>query len=207
VNANKDTGAENIVADIHAIQTTCDAVMRLLQESYRSDLIEPQLNLQFEVYGTEDFKNHMAAGVSLFLYRVYISQNQRSPLIRPNDGKARRPLLPLDLHFFLTVWATKASLQHAILGWAMRMLEDRPVLPASLLNGVRRNVFSDDETVELVAGQLTNEELMRIWDDLSAEYRLSVPYIARVVRIESSLEVATESLVTERQLEYGAVRS
>jgi hypothetical protein len=195
------------MANIHAIQTTCDAVVRLLEGSYRSDLIEPQLNLQFDVYGTEDFKNHMASGVTLFLYRVYISQNQRAPVIRASDGKAVRPSLPLDLHFFLTVWAPKASLQHAILGWAMRMLEDRPVLPASLLNGVRRNVFREDETVEVVAGQLTNEELMRIWDDLPAEYHLSVPYIARIVRIESSLEVSPDSLVKQRQLEYGAVSS
>jgi len=195
------------MADIHAIQTTCDAVMRMLQESYRPDLIEPQLNLQFEVYSTEDFKNHMTAGVSLFLYRVHISQNQRTPIIRMSDGKARRPLLPLDLHFFLTVWGTKASLQHAILGWAMRMLEDRPVIQAPVLNGVRRNVFREDETVEVVAGQLTNEELMRIWDDLPTEYRLSVPYIARVIRIESSLEVWPDALVQQRQLEYGAVRS
>jgi hypothetical protein len=195
------------MADIHAIQTTCDAVVRLLQESYRADLIEPQLNLQFEVYGTEDFKNHMAAGVSLFLYRVHLSQNQRSSISRVSDGNARRPLLPLDLHFFLTVWATKASLQHAILGWAMRMLEDRPVMPAALLNGVRQNVFREEETVELVAGQLTNEELMRIWDDLAAEYRLSVPYVARVVRIESSLEAAPDSIVRQRQLAYAAARS
>jgi len=195
------------MADIHAIQTTCDAVMRMLQESYRSDLIEPQLNLQFDVYSTEDFKNHMTAGVSLFLYRVYVSQNQRTPMIRMSDGKARRPLLPLDLHFFLTVWATKASLQHAILGWAMRILEDRPVIQAPVLNGVRRNVFREDETVEVVSGQLTNEELMRIWDDLPAEYHLSVPYVARVIRIESSLEVSPDSLVQQRQLEYGAVRS
>jgi hypothetical protein len=115
--------------------------------------------------------------------------------------------LSLDLHFFLTVWAQKASLQHAILGWAMRMIEDRPVMPASLLNGVRGGVFRDDENVEIVAGQLTNEELMRIWDDLPAEYHLSVPYVARIVRIESSLELTSASLVKQRRLEYGALRS
>lgn len=181
--------------------------MRLLQESYRSDLIEPQLNLQFEVYSTDDFKNHMVAGVSLFLYRVHLNQNQRRTPAYAINGRTRRPLLPLDLHFFLTVWGTKASLQHAILGWAMRTLEDRPIMPAPLLNGVRRDVFREDETVELVAGQLTNEELMRIWDDLSTEYRLSMPYIARVVRIESLLEGSSDSIVRERQLEYGVVRS
>lgn len=195
------------MADLHAIQTACDAVMRLLQESYRPNLIEPSLNLQFDVYGTEDFKKHMAGGVSLFLYRVYINQSQRTPLMRTSDGTGRRPLLPLDLHFFITVWAGKASLQHAILGWAMRVLEDNPVLPASLLNGVRQNVFREDETVEVVAGELTNEELMRIWDDLGTEYQLSMPYVARVVRIESLLEAQQDSLVRQRRLEYGAVRT
>ncbi len=68
-------------------------------------------------------------------------------------------------------------------------------------------MFRDDETVEIVAGQLTNEELMRIWDDLPAEYHLSVPYVARVVRIESSLETTSASLVKQRRLEHGTLRS
>ncbi len=177
--------------------------MRLLEESYSPGLIEPQLNLQFEVYGADDFKTHMVAGVSLFLYRVYVNSNQRSPITRASDGTMKKSQLPLDLHFFMTVWAPKASLQHAILGWAMRTLEDRPIFPASLLNGVRQNVFRDDETVELITGELTNEELMRIWDDLSADYRLSVPYVARIVRIESSLPPDSEAIVKQRQLEYG----
>ncbi|HST50383.1 MAG TPA: DUF4255 domain-containing protein [Pyrinomonadaceae bacterium] len=194
------------MADYHAIQATCDAVARLMQESYRPDLIEPLLNLQFEVYGTEDFKNHMAQGVSLFLYRVHFNETQRSPLTKDTDGRVRRQMLPLDLHFFLTVWGPKASLQHAILGWAMRTLEDTPILPASLLNGVRAGVFRDDETIEVVAGTITNEELMRIWDDLGTEYQLSVPYVARVVKIESMREISQGEPVRQRQLEYGAWR-
>ena len=194
------------MANFHAIQTTCEAVTRLLQESYRPDLIESQLNLQFEVYGTEDFKGHMAQGVSLFLYRVHFNGTQRSPLTKSADGVARRDLMPLDLHFFLTVWGPKPSLQHAVLGWAMRVLEDNSILPASLLNGVRAGVFRDDETVELVAGQLTNEELMRIWDDLAAEYQLSVPYVARVLRIESLATRSEGEPVNERRLEYGVLR-
>ncbi|MDQ5837846.1 MAG: DUF4255 domain-containing protein, partial [Acidobacteriota bacterium] len=174
--------------------------------SYRPDLVEPMLNLQFEVYGTADFKDHMAQGVSLFLYRVHLNQTQRSPLTKLADGRLRRQMLPLDLHFFLTVWGPKASLQHAVLGWAMRVLEDTPVLPASLLNGVRAGVFRDDETVEVVPGELSNEELMRIWDDLGTEYQLSVPYVARVVKIESMQEVAEGGPVMQRRLEYGAWR-
>jgi hypothetical protein len=194
------------LADIHAIQVTCDAIMRLLQESYHPDLLAPAGNLQFEVYGTEDFKSHMAQGVSLFLYRVHVNATQRSPLAKNAEGNLRRQLLPLDLHFFITVWAPKASLQHAILGWTMRLLEDNPIISSALLNGVREDTFRSDETVELVAGQLSNEELMRIWDDLSTEYQLSVPYVARVVRIESMQEISEGEPVRQRRFEYGVLR-
>ena len=194
------------MADFHAIQVTCDAVMRLMQESYRPDLIEPATSLQFAVYGTAEFKDHMTQGVSLFLYRVHVNPTQRSPLVKDPVGNMRRQLLPLDLHFFITVWAQQASLQHAILGWAMRLLEDTPILSSSLLNGVREDTFRGDETVEVVAGQLTNEELMRIWDDLGTEYQLSVPYVARVVRIESLYELSEGEPVTKRQFEYGALK-
>lgn len=180
--------------------------MRLLQESYDPDVIEPATHLQFEVYGTGDFKNHMAQGVSLFLYRVHMNATQRSPLVKDPVGNIRRQLLPLDLHVFLTVWAPKASLQHAILGWAMRVLEDTPILSSSLLNGVRADTFRGDETVELTGGQLSNEELMRIWDDLGAEYQLSVPYVARVVRIESLSELSEGQPVSRRRFEYGALK-
>lgn len=180
--------------------------MRLLQESYGPDLIEPSTHLQFEVYGTEDFKNHMAQGVSLFLYRVHVNATQRSPLVKDPQGNLRRQMLPLDLHLFLTVWAPKASLQHAILGWAMRVLEDTPVLTSPLLNGVRADTFRGDETVEVAAGQIPNEELMRIWDDLGTEYQLSVPYIARVVRIESMREASEGVPVSQRRFEYGALK-
>ena len=74
------------MAKFHAIQTTSDAIIRLLQESYRIDLIEPRLQLQFEVYGTEDFKGHMEQGVGLFLYRMHVNSRQRSPLISRRTG-------------------------------------------------------------------------------------------------------------------------
>lgn len=194
------------MADFHAIQVTCEAVMRLLQESYQPELLGQSNPLQFEVYGTADFKSHMAQGVSLFLYRVHVNGSQRAPLVKNPQGNIRRQLLPLDLHFFITVWAPQPSLQHAILGWTMRSLEDNPILTASLLNGVRDGVFRPDETVEVIPGQLTNEELMRIWDDLDTEYQLSVPYMARVVRIESVQEVSEGEPVAERRFEYGVLK-
>src|SRR5438128_2244102 len=91
--------------------------------------------LGFEVYLAGKFakEEHMAEGISLFLYRVYVHASQRAAQQRdPATGRIRRPPLPLELHFFLTIWAKTASVQHDILGWTMRTLEDYPILPAPL---------------------------------------------------------------------------
>ena len=183
------------MANHRAIQEACEAVTNILHVAYDAEraLPNPTLpaNLKFDVYLAKSFKEdaHMKEGVSLFLYRVYVSANQRAARVRDVTGRTLRPPLPLELHFFLTIWAESASMQHRTLGWAMRVLDDYPVLSASLLNASEPPVFDIEEAVEVIPGQLTNEEMMRIWDDLHADYQLSIPYVARVVRIESRLEI------------------
>ncbi len=189
------------MAGLHAIGTTMEAIRRLLEASYRYDLLETRLDLSVAVYTAEDFRTPMAAGVSLFLYRVHVNATQRMPLARRADGGPGRAQLPLDLHLLLTVWGKDASLQHAILGWAMRTLEDNAVLPPALLAGVRPGEPPRTQAaVEVVPGELPNEELLRLWDGFAVPYRLSVPYIARVVRIDPLVEAPAGGPVVERRL-------
>lgn len=113
--------------------------------------------------------------------------------------------MSLQLHFLLTAWAPDASLQHYLTGWMMRVLEDHPVLPAGQLN--RRYdpdspVFLPDETVELSAAPLENEELFHLWDLIGPQtYQLSVPYQARGLRIESTRLLEQHGPVRERGLD------
>jgi hypothetical protein len=194
------------MATYRAVEATCEAVMRLLQQSWRRDLFENR-DLLFQVYQTQDFATPMSTGLSLFLYRVTVNTIQRTPLPRPGPrGRQRRPQLPLDLHFLLTPWADHASLAQAILGWTMRTIEDTAVLPAGLLNAVTDEVFNDDETVEIVFGQLSNEELFRIWDVLPRDYQISVPYTARIVRIDSDLDLNEGGPVITKELDFGALK-
>ena len=184
------------MANTNAIQLGCEGVVRLLRLVYNIDQAQanPVLpnQLKFGVHLAKNFKtgdtDFISKGVSLFLYRVYVNANQRAARSQDLSGKYFRPPLPVELHFFLTVWASSASEQHQILGWTMRTLEDYPILPAVILNSSAK-AFNDDETVEIIPGQLTNEEMMRIWDDLDGGYQISVPYIARIIRIESKVEV------------------
>src|SRR5690606_41565578 len=66
-------------------------------------------------------------------------------------------------------------------------------------------VFLPDETVEVVPDELPNEDFFRIWETLgqNVTYRLSVPYVARNVRIEAQepLDLAGPAM-QERLLRY-----
>ena len=117
------------------------------------------------------------------------SSDLRTPQgrLQPN-GQRGRTKLPVELHFMLTAWAKQASLQHEIAGWMMRTLEDNPVLYPGLLNSYKPDVFFPDETVEISLAQLSVEDMFNIWDVIIRHvYQLSVPYVARVIQIESSL--------------------
>jgi hypothetical protein len=194
------------MASYRAIGATCEGVLRLLRQAWTLALFY-DTELQFEVYSTKDFATPMETGVSLFLYKAGRNELQRTPPAKPDpQGRPRRPQLPLNLYFLLTPWAKEASLEHEVLGWMMRTLEDSPILPAGLLNSAIAGVFDPEETVEIVPGDLTYEELFRIWDVLPNDYHVSVPYVARIVRIDSQFDVVQTEPVLTRQFDYGALK-
>ncbi len=175
------------MADFRAVAAVCDAVMGLLESAAAGAGFDQKL--QFQVLTARQLgEQPITAGVSLFLYRVLVDGTNRSPAGRLDaEGRRTRHKLPLDLHFILSVWGGAASLQHRIAGWMIRVLEDHPILPAGLLNRVAPDTFRPEETVELVLGELSTEDLLRLWENLAErDYRLSIPYLARVVWIEST---------------------
>jgi hypothetical protein len=194
------------MASYRAIGAACEAIIRLLQQSWQPARFD-DAQLQFKVYSTKDFEDRtIASGVSLFLYRVAVSPVQRTSPGKRKDGKLHRPQLPLELYFILTPWAQQASLEHEILGWMLRTIEDTPILSAGVLNTLLPDVFAPEETVEIVPGQLTNEEMFRVWDVLPGDYRISVPYLARTVRIDSELELPDPQPVIEKRLQFGVLQ-
>jgi hypothetical protein len=193
------------VGNYRAITAVSDAIVHLLQSQFDPADFDGN-QLQFSVYLAKDFSQPMDAGVSVFLYRVYVNNTQRSVGARfTPDGRRLRTPISLDLHFLLTAWARDASLQHTIAGWMMRILEDTPNFPSGLLNHRFAGSFHADETVEMAVTELSTEELFRIWEVIvNNAYQISVPYVARVVRIESLRPVPADGLpVQERQSAVG----
>lgn len=185
------------MASFQAIGSVAEAVARLLRQSWQPVLlggIEPQ----FKVYQGKDFKNPMDAGISVFVYQVCVDRVQRT--LPPADASHRRPL-PVDIAFLLTAWAHDASAEHDLLGWALRAIADNPILSSGFLNAAIADVFRPEETVELIPAELTNDEVFQLWQVLPSSLQLSVPYVARVVRIESAIAEPQAGPVLTRQLQ------
>jgi hypothetical protein len=142
---------------------------------------------------------------TLYLYRVAIDTNRRNQAARRGpDGRLRRPPVPVDLHYLLVAWSKDAITQHRLLGWCVRVLADTPTIPAGFLNqfGPDREVFRPTETVEVVWEVLTRQEMADCWEVAKANQQPSVPYVARIVEIESDVEVAELPPVQTTDMRY-----
>lgn len=194
------------MASYRAIHAACAAVTELLKLSWQRDLFS-DVDLDFAIYQTKDFETPMSNGISLYLYHVTLNQTRRVMPAPRVPGVRTQPLpqLPLDLHFMLTPWGRSASMEMDILGWMMRVLEDFPSLPFGLLSATVDASFAEDETIEVVAGQMSTEDMFNIWEVLPTDYRISVPYVARVVRIDS-LRESDNGVVLERDLRFARTR-
>lgn len=132
-------------------------------------------------------------GLSILLYRVDFNKTMRAAwsAVGQVDGRGH---LPLDLHYLLTPWADNAEHQQMIIGRAMQVLERNAILSGPLLYAPglpATPVYADEpqatatDNVQLVLEEVSTEALMRTFDSLPGDYRLSVPYVARVVRIDT----------------------
>lgn len=138
---------------------------------------------------TEDFRQQAGGSSSIpshaltiYLYRVDLNKTMRAgwAAVGSQNGRAH---LPLDLHYLLTAWGDNAEFEHRILGRTLQSLEAMPVLSGPLLH--TSGAWATNEAVQLVLEEITTEAVMRTFDSLPHDYKLSVPYVARVVRVDS----------------------
>jgi hypothetical protein len=189
-----------------AIAATSEAILGLLQSAAVGGEFD---GVAFAQYQATDLASPMDEGISLYLYRVTVSGNRNLPPVLGPDGVRYRPPIPLDLHFLVTAWAKTAIRQQRMLGFAIRTIEDTPILPAGVLNqhSPEPNVFRPEETVELVFESVGIQDFSYIWYVSQQKEQPSATYVARMVQIESRVSVDDAGLVQTRAMEYAQVGS
>jgi hypothetical protein len=175
------------LANFTSISATGTSIQRLLTAAFAEPPV-PVANKTTKaiLVQTEDFdpdaQTIQRPALSIFLYRVDFNKTMRAAwsAVGCHDGRAH---LPLDLHFLITPWSGNAEEEHAILGRAMQCLESFPILSGPLLH--QSGGWAPNEAIQLVLEEVSTEAVMRTFDSLPTEYHLSVPYIARVIRLDS----------------------
>ena len=191
------------MAGYSAIAAAAKSLERVLTRRFEVDrpVRHPEKKTRAVVVSTDDFNVAGNASVikppvlSIFLVRVEVNAVMRAPWAAVGSDD-HRSHLPLDLHFLLTPWASNAEHEQRILGSAMRCLDEEPMLSGPLLDSTHGAGFAIDEALQIVPGDLGPDGIMRIWDTLDVSYRLSVPYLVRIVRIDSHKAPAAPPALT-----------
>lgn len=146
--------------------------------------------------------------LNLFLYQVSANQGWRNAGLPSRDATGQRlsnPPLALDLHYLLTAYGAADLNAEVLLGYAMHLLHETPVLTRAALRTVLAPVdpvdgsilpgpfgtlsaidlADQDELVKITPAFLSGEDLSKMWTAMQARYRPSVAYVASVVLIEA----------------------
>ncbi|MCP3100759.1 DUF4255 domain-containing protein [Myxococcus sp. K15C18031901] len=197
------------MANLFAIHSIGESLVSYLRHAYEALPAEQRAKLPnvqaFELFSSKEMGGGPNAteptrpALTLYLYRVTMNEHLRNQPVTGASASARPPLA-LDLHYLLTVWAEDAKDEHRLLGWAMNLLHTHQTLSASDLN--EDGGWRPGEMVQLIPAELSNEDLMRIWDTFQRPYTLSVSYIARVIRIDATDDSVAKAVVA-RRLSFG----
>jgi hypothetical protein len=161
--------------------------------------------------------------LNIFLYQVMPNPGWRNIGYPSRDSAGNvisNPLLALDLYYLLTAYGTDDLHAEILLGFAMQLLHETPVLtraairqaldPAVATAGssvkdiITRsgaaNLADQVEQIKISPLSLNTEEQSHLWTAFQTNYRPSVAYQVSVVLIESKKPVKPAMPVTRRNI-------
>jgi len=189
------------VATYAAVQGVMAAIEGMLNERFPPELRVAPVNGSVQLFGSHAFKEaSLPNTLALWLYRIGI------------DPTGRVPEVPVMLHFLMIAIADSAVAENSLMGWGFQQLAITPIIGADRLQAQALALpgqmldWDDCDEVQVATEELTREELMRIWDTLPMKYSLTVPYVARGLRIAMQPDMLQYQPVTDRTIGFGNVK-
>jgi hypothetical protein len=174
------------VANFTGIAAVGSSIVRYLKMGFKEIQPIPNRNTSVLLIRTEDMNRERSntitiPALTLLLYKIGCNSNMRASWasVGHRDGESH---LPLDLHFLLTAWGDNPEHEHLILGRAMQCIENMPIFSGPLLDPVTD--WTAHESVQISMDDLSTEDIMRTFDSLPVDFKLSVPYVAKIVVID-----------------------
>jgi hypothetical protein len=187
------------------IAAVTGALVNILTNRFSSDPSLSGVNVtSLPIDKTRAGVNVNSNQLNLYLYQTLPNgawRNMDQPGV-VRSGETGNPPLALNLHYLFTAFGVDNSeiLSQRILGTAMSVLHDRPLLDGSDLKNALPGVDPGDqiERVRFSPQPLSLEEISKLWTALQTQYRLSTTYLATVVLIDSQQPTKTPLPVLAR---------
>jgi hypothetical protein len=160
--------------------------------------------------------------LNLFMYYVSLNPALRDldlPSYDAAGNRAGNPPLALNLHYLVSAYGSTQTAQLAaeiLLGWAMKVFHDNPVVPAQTIQDALSalsaqvpaeaklvsgsNLAGQLERVRITPEALTTEEIYRLWPAFQAPYRPSSAFQVSAVVIQDTAMVTSGLPVRHRRL-------
>jgi hypothetical protein len=158
--------------------------------------------------------------LNVFLHRVSPNpalRNAGLPAFDGNGGRVANPPLALNLHYLVTAYGRADFQAEILLGYAMHVLHERPVLdraairtalnpsplgptilPPAFQMLAAADLADQVEAVTLTQEPIDSEEMSRLWSAAQSHYRPSAAYVVSVVLIEATKSAHTPLPVLSR---------
>jgi hypothetical protein len=172
------------MANVFAVHSVGSSITTFLRNTYPQQIAGrtmPACGFELTSSGQLTGEIDETTRITLYLYRITVNEHNRQTR-RPAASTDTFVPLGLDLHYLLTAWSANPLDEQVTLAWAIRQLHQYPVLDASSLSPEAG--WGSDEVIQVIPAELTTEDIMRIWDALDPAYRISVSYVARLVRLD-----------------------
>jgi hypothetical protein len=167
------------------------ALKDYLELHMAGDLAAVVANPRAEVLGSQAL--HGDPGVTnalgIYLHRVSVDPYGRNRYLAPTrPDRPAQPELPVNLHILLVGWSPSATAETHLVAWAMQQIGSSLTLDIANLGQIDE-AWRGQDSLQVIPEEMSTEDLMRLWDSLPGDYRLSSPYIIKTLRLEPARPV------------------
>ena len=173
------------MASFRAIPGTITALRRHLEGRLSTDLEGVVESPTVVVLGETSLRDGPDSNaIGIYLHRISVDENGRNRYLRPlAPGERPQPELPVNLHMLLVAWTATASNEAPLIAYAMQRIGSAFDIDARRMDGLDP-AWRYDDRAQVVPEEMSHENLLRIWEALPGDYRLSSPFLLRTIRLE-----------------------
>jgi hypothetical protein len=156
---------------------------------------------------------------NLFMHQVTHNAAWRNvdlPSVDPNGStRLKNPTLALNLHYLLTAYGSEDTQAEALLGFALLMMHENPVLPRAQITTALNNLPNSNpfrtvlnlsgladqiEMLKITPATMGREEMAWVWTALKADYRPTYAFDVSVVLMQDPLAASFAFPVLSRNI-------